>query len=140
MLSEYYSPHSEALRPFFGMKSRIDSREKSFIFILGVLVGALLQCRLYHDNNDASHGLPISQLLTIYGDNLWTLYDKVMSELSDPGNACDKVEGVVVEARHLYASLSRQISMDEATTTYFILYGISASSSICHHPCKWEKV
>jgi hypothetical protein len=139
MISEYYQPHSEALKQFFGMQSRIDNREKAFTFILGVLIGALLHCRSYHDNHAGSHPVPFSQLFSISGNDLSALYDKVMRELNHaPKNSRSKVEEVMAEARHLYASLSRQIALDEETTTYFILYGISVSASICYHPCKRE--
>jgi CRISPR-associated protein Csh1 len=139
MDTDYYSPRSEALKPFFGLQSRIDSREKAFAFILGVLIGALLHCRSHHDSKNESRLFPLSQLLSITGEDLKPLYYKVMGELDDvPENARAKVKGMWKEARHLLASFSCQIELDEVTTTYFILYGISVSASICYHPCKLE--
>jgi len=132
MPTDYYCPHSDALKPFFGRLSKIDCREKAFAFVLGVLIGAILHCRLPHDDHAKSKLFPLSQLLSMTGDDLRVLYDKVMHEL-DYGirNSKDTVEAVVEEARHLRASLSNLSDLDEATTTYFILYGISVSSSIC---------
>jgi hypothetical protein len=76
---------------------------------------------------------PLSQLLSLTGDDLWALYDKVMRELSNaPRNTRDEIEAVAEEALHLRASLSRLTDMDEATITYFILYGISVSTTICN--------
>lgn len=134
-MTDYYLPHAEALKPFFGIQSRIDSREKAFSFILGVLIGALLHCRSHHNINAESRIFPLSQLLSMTGDDLRGLHNKVMSELiNSPRKTRDNVEAVAEEARHLYASLSCLIDLDESTTTYFILYGISVSASICNHP------
>jgi len=135
----YYCPRSEALKPFFGLQSRIDSREKAFAFILGVLIGALLHCRSHHGSQNESQLFPLSQLLSITGEDLKPLYHKVTGELDDvPESIRAKVKGMVREARHLLASFSCQIELDEVTATYFILYGISVSASICYPPCKRE--
>lgn len=139
MPTDYYSPHSDALKPFFGKQSKIDSREKAFAFILGVLIGAILHSRSHHGDHAEAGIFPLSQLLSMTGDDMRALHDKVIHELRHtPKNTRDKLEAVMEEARHLHASLSRSIDLDEETTTYFILYGISVSSSICNLHCKGE--
>lgn len=140
MHTDYYSPHTDALKPFFGEQSKIDSREKAFAFILGVLIGAILRCRSLHDKHSGSGIFPLSQLLTLTGDDLRALHDKVIRELNHTlKNTKDILESVVEESRHLHASLSRSIDLDEDTTTYFILYGISVSSSICNSDARKVK-
>lgn len=140
MPADYYWPHVKALKPFFSMQSRIDSREKAFAFILGVLIGALLHCRSHHDNHTQSELFPLSQLLSLSGNDLWKLHDKVKRELENhvPTNSRDTVKAVAEEAQHLRTSLSRHIELDDAAATYFILYGISVSATICYHPCQLE--
>lgn len=133
MLADYYSPHTDALKPFFGMQSKIDNREKAFAFVIGVLIGAILRCRSYHSDHAGSGIFPLSQLLSMTGNDLRLLYSKVMHELNCTfKNRRANLESIADEARHLNASLSRLIELDEATTTYFILYGISVSTSICN--------
>lgn len=139
--TDYYLPHLEALKPYFGVQSRIDSRAKAFAFILGVIIGNLLQSGTQHDNPTQSRLFPLSQLLTLAGDDLWPLYDRVMCALNASTKGTrDRVEVVAKEAHHLHASISGRIDLDESATTYFLLYGISVSASVCAHSSRREGV
>lgn len=128
---DFYVPRLDILKPYFRETSRIDNKQKAFAFLIGIILGALLQDHT-HTEMFAHSGMPsLSNLFVLTGRELSGLFDSLLAALP----ACPKehratVFAVVEETKHLRASLANDIDLDESATTYFILYGISVSSSL----------
>ncbi|HOB71095.1 MAG TPA: TM1802 family CRISPR-associated protein, partial [bacterium] len=81
MSKTIYQPESESLKPYFSEESGIDSKEKAFAFVLGILFGRLLTLQGAKGVNVGSNALTWLKRLTLKGSDLPELYVKVREKL-----------------------------------------------------------
>jgi CRISPR-associated protein Csh1 len=128
-LKDIYQPISERLKPYFTEESSIDSKEKAFAFILGVLYGKLIQVQAGRGVNVGSNTLTWLRRLSLSGRDLPELYNKIREKLliyETEGNPA--VREVVTELGELGARTT--CDLDQINTCYFLLLGQSLAVKI----------
>jgi CRISPR-associated protein Csh1 len=126
VLQEIYQPQSEVLKPYFTPESGIDSKEKAFAFILGVLYGKLLQVQAGRGVNVGANALTWLRRLSLSGRDLAELYVKVREKLLTYGTeGSPAVRGLLTELGELGTHLGDRINLGEIPTCYFLLLGQS---------------
>lgn len=126
-----YQPQSAALAPYFTEESAIDSREKAFAFILGVLYGKVMQVQAARGVNVGANALTWLKRLTLSGKDLPELYIKVREKLlayETEGN--EAVRDLVAELGALGAQVGDQPELADVQTCYFLLLGQSLATTI----------
>ena len=126
-----YVPKEQSLQPFFTEESGIDSKEKAFAFLLGVLFGKLVEVQAARKVNVAANALTWLKRLSLHGKDLPELYNKIHGKLLEYktfGNA--QVRAVSEEISSLGVSLGTQIALDRTQACYFLLLGKALSKSI----------
>lgn len=78
-----FKPGMGELAPYFGPESRIDSEEKAFAFLLGILYGRLMEVQGARGVNVSANALTWLKRLTLKGRDLPELYIKIRSKLLD---------------------------------------------------------
>ncbi len=132
-----YQPTCEALKPYFGQETAIDSRAKAFAFILGALYGKLLQIQAARGVNVVSNALTWLKRLTLAGKDLPELYNKVREKTMLYGaEGNETVRQLVQELGELGTQLGTAIELDDTQTCYFLLLGQSLATKIM--PSKQE--
>lgn len=131
MADSAFQPQLEQLRPYFGPETRIDSREKAFAFILGVLFGKLVQVQAARGVNVGSNSLTWLRRLTLAGRDLPELYVKVRGKIQEYQTESNAdVRAVISELSELGVALGTDIRLDTTETCYFLLLGQSLSGKI----------
>ena len=132
MEKSLYEPHMEKLKPYFGPESGIDSPEKAYVFLLGVLYGKVLQVQGAKGINVGANALTWLKRLTLKGRDISSLYIKVREkllayeiELRSPD-----VRELVTEIGRLGVQLGDKIELDEIPTNYYLLLGQSLTTTI----------
>jgi CRISPR-associated protein Csh1 len=130
-LQDIYQPQSDQLKPYFTPESAIDSREKAFAFILGVLYGKLLQVQAGRGVNVSANALTWLRRLSLSGRDLAELYVKIREKLLTYGTeGSPAVREVLTELGELGTRLGDRINLDEISTCYFLLLGQSLAVKI----------
>jgi CRISPR-associated protein Csh1 len=130
VLNEMYQPSSERLKPYFTVETAIDSRDKAFVFILGVLYGKLLQVQGGRGVNVGANALTWLRRLTLSGRDLPELYVKVREKLlSYETEKSPEVRELVTELGDLGTRV-KTFGLDETSTCYFLLLGQSLAVKI----------
>lgn len=139
MNKQPYEPVMEALKPYFGPESGIDSPEKSYAFLLGVLYGKLLQVQGARGVNVGANALTWLKRLTLKGKDLPELYIKIREKLlAYESEKSPDIKMLVQELGQLGIRLGDQIQLDEVGTNYFLLLGQSMTE--CILPSKSKEV
>lgn len=126
-----YEPEMEALKPYFGPESGIDSLPKSYAFLLGVLYGKLLQIQGARKVNVGANALTWLKRLTLKGKDLPELYIKIREKLlSYESEKSPDIRMLIQELGQLGIRLGDRIQLDEVGTNYFLLLGQSMTESI----------
>jgi len=131
MECNFYEPQMERLRPYFGPESGIDSPEKAYTFLLGVLYGKVLQVQGAKGINVAANALTWLKRLTLKGSDIPGLYIKIRKKLmsyNTEGSA--DVRELLAEAGNLGVQLGDNIELDETATNYYLLLGQSLTTTI----------
>ena len=119
------------LKPYFSNESGIDTCEKAFAFILGVLYGRLLTLQGAKKINVGANALTWLKLLTLKGNDLTELYVKTREKLlAYDAERNENVREVIKALGHLGNILGDSIILDNVPTNYFLLLGQSVSSEI----------
>jgi CRISPR-associated protein Csh1 len=135
-----FEPRLETLKPYFKPGSGINSREKAFTFLLGILYGKLLQVQGARGVNVASNALTWLKRLELSGRDLPALYTKIREKLlvyeteSNP-----EVRALIQEIGRLGALLGDAIALDSTTTCYFLLLGQSVTTEVLPSKPKKEE-
>jgi CRISPR-associated protein Csh1 len=133
-----YRPACEALKPYCGPQTAIDSPAKAFAFVLGALYGKLLQVQSARGVNVVSNALTWLKRLTLAGKDLPELYVKVREKMMLYGTEGNEaVRQLVTELGELGSRLGTDIMLDETQTCYFLLLGQSLATKIM--PPKQQK-
>jgi len=126
-----YEPSMDELTPYFGPESRIDSDEKAFAFMLGILYGKLMEIQGARGVNVSANALTWLKKLTLKGKDLPELYIKIRSKLlAYEAEKSSKVRELVSEIGNLGIRLGDQITLDEISTNYYLLLGQSVARDV----------
>jgi CRISPR-associated protein Csh1 len=121
----------EAMRPYCGEETAIDSPAKAFAFLLGALYGKLLQVQAARGVNVVSNALTWLKRLTLAGKDLPELYVKVREKLLLYGvEGNEVVRQLVEDLGVLGVQLGTHVKLDETETCYFLLLGQSLATKI----------
>lgn len=133
-----YTPEMDALKPYFSGESGINSDEKAFAFILGVLFGQVLYYQSRKGVNVNANALTWLKRLTLSGKDLPALYVKIRGKLlAYDAERSETVRAVIREAGVLGNILGDAVSLDTTPCCYFLLMGQSVSSDL--FPAKKDK-
>lgn len=129
-LREIYQPQCERLKPYFTQESAIDSKDKAFAFILGVLYGKLLAAQAARRVNVSANALTWLRRLSLSGKDIPGLYKKVHGKILEYGRL-SRNRGVLDILEEL-GLLGTQVThvLDETMTCYFLLLGMSLATKI----------
>ena len=126
-----YFPEMEKLKKFFDDACGIDSDEKAFAFILGILYGKVMQVQGAKGVNVGANALTWLKRLTLSGKDLPELYVKIREKLlSYDAEKSKVVRDVIKEAGTLGNKLGDDIVLSKTTCCYFLLLGQSLAADL----------
>ena len=126
-----YQPNSELLKPYFGQESGIDTDQKAFAFLVGVLYGKVMQVQAAKGFNVGSNALTWLKRLTLTGQDLPDLYCKVREKLLTYETEGSKdVREVLQEVGVLGVRIGDAFNIPQTTTCYFLLLGQSVAIQV----------
>lgn len=137
MEQKYYEPEWEGLKVYMGNESGIDSMEKAFAFILGVVYGRLIF--IQESAGFKSSALNWVKRFSIDGRALPELYKKVLAKLLEYQKLSGKEFGklftqrvykTIEELSLLGSKLGDRIELPSNLTCYYLLLGLSLSNKI----------
>jgi len=128
---KFYEPQMEKLKPYFGPESGIDSPQKAYAFLLGVLYGKVLQVQGARGVNVGANALTWLKRLTLKGKDLPELYIKVREKLlAYETEKSEEVRELITEIGNLGYKLGDSIELNEIPTNYYLLLGQSLTTTI----------
>ncbi len=131
MEDKFYEPQMETLKPYLGPESGIDSPQKAYAFLLGVLYGKVLQVQGAKGVNVGANALTWLRRLTLKGRDLPNLYIKTREKLlAYETEKNEDVKELIVEIGNLGWKLGDNIELDEIPTNYYLLLGQSMTTTI----------
>lgn len=126
-----YVPEMEKLKDFFGEECGINSDEKAFAFILGILYGRVMQVQGARGVNVGANALTWLKRLTLTGKDLPELYIKIREKLlSYDAEKSGAVRDVIKEAGTLGNKLGDSIVLSKTSCCYFLLLGQSLAADL----------
>ncbi|WP_449244105.1 TM1802 family CRISPR-associated protein [Desulfobacca acetoxidans] len=140
MAKHFYDPETEALKPYFGPESGIDSLEKAYAFLLGVLYGKVIEVQGARGVNVGANALTWLKRLTLTGKDLPELYIKIREKLmAYETEKSQKVRELIKEIGELGIKLGDPIDLSQTQTNYYLLLGQSMMSTILKKDSKEEE-
>ncbi len=128
---DWYQPQLEKLKPYFEPESGINTQEKAFAFLLGIVYGKLLSVQGARGVNVSSNALTWLKRLTLSGRDLPEFYVKVREKLLAYGTEkSEKVREVLHEIARVGAHLGDKIELNDTQTCYYLLLGQSLANDI----------
>lgn len=118
-----YSPRSERLQKLLAPPSGVDTDEKMFAFLLGLLFGRLLAVQGAKGVNVRSNALTWLRRATLTGADLPGLYVRVREKFAEYGGEGTIGREVVFDLSELGKRLGTNIPLDADTTMYFLFLG-----------------
>lgn len=126
-----YQPNSELLKPYFGQESGIDTDQKAFAFLVGVLYGKVMQVQGAKGVNVGANALTWLRRLTLTGEDLPDFYCKVREKLlTYETESSGDVREVLQEVGYLGIKIGDAFDIPQTTTCYFLLLGQSVAVQI----------
>jgi CRISPR-associated protein Csh1 len=126
-----FEPEMERLKPYFQPGSGINSPEKAFAFLLGILYGKLLEVQSARGVNVASNALTWLKRLKLSGRGLPAFYNKIREKLLAYGTEGSReVRLLIHDIGRLGACLGDRINLDNTSTCYFLLLGQSITVEV----------
>jgi CRISPR-associated protein Csh1 len=131
MEKAFFEPIMPELKTYFGPESGIDTPDKAYAFLLGVLYGKVIQVQAARGVNVGANALTWLKRLTLRGENLPELYCKIREKnLAYEIEGNTKVREVLSEIGRLGAQLGDKIRLNEVQTNYYLLLGQSMTETI----------
>jgi CRISPR-associated protein Csh1 len=131
MEENFYEPMMESLKPYFGPESGIDSPQKAYAFLLGVIYGKVLQVQGARGINVGANALTWLKRLTLKGKDLPELYIKIREKLlAYETEKSGDVRKLINEIGRLGVQLGDGIELEEIPTNYYLLLGQSLTTTI----------
>lgn len=128
---DFFEPSMKKLKSCFGPESGIDSAEKAFAFLLGILYGKLLEVQGAKGVNVGANALTWLKRLTLKGRDLPELYTKIRAKLLAYGTESNaEVRELLAELSRLGIKLGDEIRLDEVKTNYYLLLGQAMSKEV----------
>jgi CRISPR-associated protein Csh1 len=121
-----YSPEMENMKKYFSDDCGINSDEKAYAFILGILYGRVMQIQGAKGVNVSANALTWLKRLTLKGTDLPELYIKIREKLlayDAEGN--ETVRAVIKEIGILGNKLGDEITLAQTPCCYFLMLGQS---------------
>ncbi len=119
------------LKPYISPDSGVNTPAKGFAFLLGVMLGRVMRIQGGKGISVASNSLVWLRRLKLDGKNLPELYTKVTNKLMVYNSfGDDKLRKVSEELSRLGTILGSDIDLGQTETVYFLLLGISLSTTI----------
>jgi len=126
-----YLPQWEKLKPYFGPESGIDSLQKAYAFLLGVLYGKVLEVQGARGVNVGANALTWLKRLTLKGKDLPELYIKIREKLlAYETEKSSDVRALIGELGALGVRLGDSVKLEEVPTNYYLLLGQSLTKNI----------
>lgn len=114
------------LKPYFTENDGLNSDEKSFAFILGVLFGRVVQIQGAKGVNVSANALTWLKRLTLSGRDLPELYVKIREKLlAYDAEGSETVRNLLFEAGRLGHQLGSHINLNQIDSCFFLLLGQS---------------
>ena len=127
----FFEPEMDSLKPFFGLETGINSPEKAYAFLLGVLYGRVLEIQGGKGVNVGANALTWLKRLTLKGKDLPGLYVKTREKLlAYDAERSKKVRELINEIGKLGVRLGDPIELDQTQTNYYLLLGQSMTRTI----------
>ena len=126
-----YFPEMEKLKDYFSDDCGINTDEKAYAFILGILYGKVMQMQGAKGVNVSSNALTWLKRLTLSGSDLPDLYVKIREKLlayDAEGN--EDIRAVIKEIGILGNKLGDEINLKQTACCYFLLLGQSLTVDI----------
>lgn len=124
-----YNPNDERLKPYFAENSGINTNEKAYAFILGILYGRVLTIQGAKGVNVSANALTWLKRLTISGKDLPELHIKIREKLlAYDAEGSELVRIIINELGNLGILLGDEIKLEQIPCCYFILLGQSVST------------
>lgn len=131
MSESSYQPNSELLKPYFGQESGIDTDQKAFAFLVGVLYGKVMQVQGAKGVNVGANALTWLRRLTLTGEDLPDFYCKVREKLlTYETESSGAVREVLQEVGYLGTKIGDAFDIPQTTTCYFLLLGQSVAIQV----------
>nr|WP_286726045.1 TM1802 family CRISPR-associated protein [Pelotomaculum sp. PtaB.Bin117] len=132
MEKEHFEPNMDELKKYFGPESGINTPDKAFTFMLGVLYGKLLQVQAARGVNVSANALSWLKRLTLRGKDLPELYIKVREKLlAYDTEKNEEVRKLITEIGRVGLKLNMEnIKLDDVQTNYYLLLGQSMTADI----------
>ncbi|MEW6327035.1 MAG: TM1802 family CRISPR-associated protein [Thermodesulfobacteriota bacterium] len=131
MEDKFYEPQMERLKSYFGIESGINSPQKAYAFLLGMLYGKVLQVQGARGVNVGANALTWLKRLTLKGRDLPELYIKTREKLlAYETEKSEDVREIITEIGNLGWKLGDNIELDEIPTNYYLLLGQSMTTTI----------
>lgn len=131
MSESSYQPNSELLKPYFGQESGIDTDQKAFAFLVGVLYGKVMQVQGAKGVNVGANALTWLRRLTLTGEDLPDFYCKVREKLlTYETERSGDVREVLQEVGYLGTKIGDAFDIPQTTTCYFLLLGQSVAIQV----------
>lgn len=136
-----FKPSLPALQPYFQPSSGLNSPEKAFTFMLGILYGKVLQVQGARGVNVAANALTWLKRLNLDGRDIPELYNKIREKLlSYKIEKSKDVSAVIHDLGNLGGPiLGNNIRLDKTTTCYFLLLGQSVTNDVLPTKLKQEE-
>jgi len=127
----FFEPEMVSLKPYFGPESGINSPEKAYAFLLGVLYGRLLEIQGGKGVNVGANALTWLKRLTLKGKDLPELYVKIREKLlAYEAEKSQKVRDLINEIGVIGVKLGDPIELSQTQTNYYLLLGQSMTRTI----------
>jgi len=128
---QVFKPEMEALKPYFTSDCGINSLEKAFAFLFGILFGKLVLVQGARGVNIQSNSLNWLKKLNLSGKDLPELYIKTREKLMAYETSANKdVRVLEEEIAKIAVKLGSDIKLDNVQTCYFLLLGQSVSRNV----------
>ncbi len=118
-----YEPKMPKLQALFAEGAGINSDEKAFAFLVGILYGKLLQVQGGKNVNVTSSTVPWLKRLQLSGKDLPELYAKICHKFLVYGSTSQETQEVIKETARVGKIVGDELELDITKTGYFLLLG-----------------
>lgn len=139
MASEYFEPALESLAPYFGPESGIDTWDKAYAFLLGILYGKVMQIQAARGVDVSANALTWLKRLTLKGVDLPGLYVRVREKLLAYEAEGKEIRAVLQELGRIAVRLGDNIQLNDVQTSYYLLLGQSMTITVLPSKAKDDK-
>jgi CRISPR-associated protein Csh1 len=129
--AERFQPRSERLRPLLAESSGVDTDEKAFAFLVGILFGRLLKIQGAEGFNVRSNALTWLRRATLSGGDLPGLYVRIREKLIAYGaEASPVLREILRDVGALGARVGTGSALDADQTMFFLFLGQALSGDV----------